>query len=109
EVKGLDPNRPYWYRFIAGNEVSPTGRARTAPDHKDVPARLRFAYASGQHLRQCYFGAYRHILADEPDFIAFLGDYIHESAAKEDAVRKHGSAEAVSLADYQRVTPVYHT
>ncbi len=107
EVKGLEPNRPYWYRFIAGNEVSPVGRTRTAPGHKDVPAKLRFAYASGQHFEQGYFNAYRHMLADEPDFIAFLGDYIHESSAKEDVVRRHGSGDPLSLADYRVRHSVY--
>ena len=89
EVKGLEPNRPYWYQFLAGNEVSPVGRTRTAPAPKDVPARLRLAYASGQHYEQGYFNAYRHMVADDPDLIVFLGDYIHSSSASTDAVRKH--------------------
>jgi len=101
EVKGLEPNRPYWYRFIAGNETSPIGRSRTAPAPKDVPDRLKFAFTSGQHYEQGYFSAYRYMLADEPDLIAFLGDYIHESSAKEGAVRKHGAGEPVTLADYR--------
>ena len=101
EVKGLEPNRPYWYRFIAGNESSPIGRTRTAPNPRDVPARLRFAYASGQHYEQGYFNAYRHMLADDPELIVFLGDYIHASAAPSDAVRKHSRGEPVSLDDYR--------
>ena len=101
EVKGLEPNRPYWYRFLAGNEVSPVGRTRTAPAHKDVPARLRFAYASGQHYEQGYFNAYRHMLADDPELIVFLGDYIHASPAPADAVRKHTGAEPLTLDDYR--------
>ena len=31
DVRGLEPGRPYWYRFIAGDEVSPVGRTFTAP------------------------------------------------------------------------------
>src|SRR5206468_4073655 len=31
EVDGLRPARHYWYRFIAGGELSATGRTRTAP------------------------------------------------------------------------------
>lgn len=31
EVTGLQPDRPYWYRFTAGGERSFTGRARTLP------------------------------------------------------------------------------
>src|SRR5262247_1878976 len=31
EVAGLEPGREYWYRFRAGNEMSRTGRTKTAP------------------------------------------------------------------------------
>jgi alkaline phosphatase D len=31
ELTGLQPNRPYWYRFYAGTYASPIGRTRTAP------------------------------------------------------------------------------
>src|SRR5687768_13249537 len=31
EVRGLAPDRPYWYQFKAGTEWSPIGRTRTAP------------------------------------------------------------------------------
>ena len=31
DVNGLKSQRPYWYRFKAGTEVSPVGRASTAP------------------------------------------------------------------------------
>ena len=94
EVKGgWSRTGPYWYRFLAGNEVSPVGRTRTAPAPKDVPARLRLAYASGQQYEQGYFNAYRHMVADDPDLIVFLGDYIYTAPASTDAVRKHTAAE----------------
>ncbi len=31
EVEGLRPGRHYWYRFMTGGEVSPSGRTKTAP------------------------------------------------------------------------------
>src|SRR4051794_6473544 len=31
EVSGLRSQRPYWYQFKAGKELSPTGRAVTTP------------------------------------------------------------------------------
>ena len=31
EVSGLEPSRWYWYRFMAGDAMSPVGRTRTAP------------------------------------------------------------------------------
>ena len=101
EVKGLEPDRWYWYRFIAGNAASPVGRTRTAPAPKVIPSRLRFAFASGQHYEQGYFNAYRHMLADDLDLIAFLGDYIHEASWGDDLVRKLDAPEPRTLADYR--------
>jgi alkaline phosphatase D len=46
EVSGLQPNRPYWYRFTALGHQSPVGRARTAPAPGDALDRLRFVVAS---------------------------------------------------------------
>ncbi|MEY3358153.1 MAG: Alkaline phosphatase precursor, partial [Actinomycetota bacterium] len=31
EVGGLKPERWYWYRFMSGDFVSPTGRTKTMP------------------------------------------------------------------------------
>ena len=36
EVRGLEPDRWYWYRFKAGSHVSPIGRTRTAPDSEEA-------------------------------------------------------------------------
>lgn len=49
EIGGLEPNRPYWYRFTALGEQSPTGRTRTSPKPTDRIDRLRFAFASCSH------------------------------------------------------------
>ena len=43
EVEGLDPEREYWYRFIAGGEVSPIGRTKTAPAPRSSPTRFPLA------------------------------------------------------------------
>lgn len=101
EPGGLEAGRPYWYRFTAGDVQSPIGRTRTAPAADILPAQLRFAFASCQQYEQGYFGAYRHIVADEPDFIAFLGDYIYESSWGRDRVRAHNTAEPYTLQDYR--------
>src|SRR5580765_8014441 len=42
EVAGLQPDRPYFYRFEAGGERSPVGRARTFPLATAAPSQLRF-------------------------------------------------------------------
>src|SRR5262249_55020152 len=46
EVTGLEPGRPYWYRFIALGEQSPVGLARTTPAVNAKPDSMRFAFAS---------------------------------------------------------------
>ena len=48
EPQGLEPDRGYWYRFMAGDAVSPLGRTRTAPRADATVSRLRFAFASCQ-------------------------------------------------------------
>jgi alkaline phosphatase D len=107
EAHGLDPARWYWYRFRAGDAESPIGRTRTAPRADSLPERLRFAFASCQQFEQGFFNAYRHIVRDEPDLVAFLGDYIYESSWGRDLVRTHGSAEPYTLEDYRARHALY--
>lgn len=98
EVSGLEPGRWYFYRFMAGGEVSPTGRTRTA----DVKAdKLRFAFASCQQWEQGYFSAYRHMLADNLDMVVFLGDYIYEAPWGSQLVRRFAGPEPETLAHYR--------
>ncbi len=109
EVNGLKPDRWYWYRFAAGDATSPIGRTRTAPAADAAPAALRFAFASCQHYEQGYFGAYRHIVADAPDLVAFLGDYIYESSWGRDHVRSHESGEPYTLDEYRLRHALYRS
>src|SRR5262245_30892270 len=101
EPQGLRPDRWYWYRFTAGDAQSPIGRTRTAPVAGVPTARLRFGFASCQHYEQGYFGAYRHMVADAPDLIAFLGDYIYESHWGRELMRSHDAPEPYTLHDYR--------
>jgi alkaline phosphatase D len=107
EPEGLQPDRWYWYRFSTAQAQSPIGRTRTAPEPKAAATRLRFAFASCQHYEQGWFGAYRHIAADAPDLIAFLGDYIYESSWGRDHVRKHDAPEPYTLDDYRARYALY--
>jgi alkaline phosphatase D len=109
ELAGLEPDRWYWYRFRAGDAVSPVGRTRTAPRADAAPARCRFAVASCQHYEHGYFAAYRHMLADELDFVVHVGDYIYESSWGEPGVRSHGAAEPYTLDDYRARYALYRT
>ncbi|MDH3318155.1 MAG: alkaline phosphatase D family protein [Betaproteobacteria bacterium] len=107
EANGLEPDRWYWYRFMAGDAVSPVGRTRTAPRLDAAVDRLRFAFASCQQYEQGYYGAHRHIAADAPDLVAFLGDYIYESSWGKDHVRKHTGSEPYTLDDYRARYALY--
>src|SRR3990170_8879668 len=107
QAKGLEPDRWYWCRFMAGDAVSALGRTRTAPRLDAAVARLRFAFASCQQYEQGYFGAHRHIAADAPDLVAFLGDYIYESSWGRDHVRKHEGGEPYTLEDYRARYALY--
>ena len=109
EVRGLRPDRWYWYRFLAGDAVSPVGRTRTAPAANSNPARLKFCFASCQHFEQGWFNAYRHIAKDDPDLLVFLGDYIYESSWGKALVRRHNAPEPTSLDDYRVRHALYKT
>jgi alkaline phosphatase D len=118
ELTGLQPARPYWYRFrVAGAQPSRVGRARTAPAAGTLPARLRLAVAGCQNYHHGWFEAWRY-LSLEPDLDAVFhyGDYIYEGAADKasdakyvirDAAgqiveHRHAGGELFSLDDYRR-------
>jgi alkaline phosphatase D len=107
EPAGLEADRWYWYRFIAGGAASPVGRLRTAPAAGASPARLRFAFASCQQYEQGWFSAYRHMQGDDLDLVVFLGDYIYESSWGREHVRKHNRPEPYTLDDYRARYALY--
>ena len=109
EVKGLEPDRWYFYRFLAGDAASPVGRTRTAPQAGAATARLHFAFASCQHYEHGYFNAYKHMVTDDLDLVVFLGDYIYESSVKGYVRRHNQTAEPVALADYRVRHALYKT
>src|SRR5215468_8492319 len=112
ELAGLEPNRPYWYRFTALGEQSAIGRARTAPAPGNRLDRLRFAFASCSNWQLGYFSAYRHMVEEQPDLVVFLGDYIYEytlPALSARIVRKHDGPTATDLAGYRNRYALYRT
>lgn len=104
DVTGLQPGRPYFYRFHAGDATSPVGRTRTAPA-LDAPAgadaRLKLAIGSCQHFEQGWYVAHRHLLAEDLDLMVFLGDYIYENSWGDDLVRRYDTPEPTTLAGYR--------
>jgi len=93
EVNGLKPQRPYWYQFKAGKELSPVGRTATTPQPGEMQPRLKFAFASCQHWEAGLWTAYEHMLAEDPDLVVHLGDYIYEGPERETGVRRHNGRE----------------
>ena len=103
EIDGLAPDRPYWYRFTAGEASSTIGRARTAPLAGAPLDRLRFGFVSCSNYEEGYFSAYRHLADEDPDLVLFLGDYIYEYVNPHDGrVRVHSDGvEASTLGTYR--------
>ena len=110
EVGGLEPARPYWYRFRVGREASRVGRTRTAPAPGAAPAVLRFANAGCQRYEDGYFTAYRHLAREELDFVFHYGDYIYEYRARNGAaptVRETLGDELYTVVDYRNRYALY--
>ena len=103
DVKGLEPGRWYWYRFMLGDADSPAGRTRTAPAPYSMPGMLKLAVASCQHWEFGSYAAHRHIAAANPDLVAFLGDYIYEWGPYHlrHPARAQRVNESYTLADYR--------
>ncbi|CAN5133288.1 alkaline phosphatase D family protein [soil metagenome] len=110
EVQGLRPDRPYWYRFIAGGEASPVGRARTTPPLGAPVDRLKFCFTSCQKYEAGFYAGYRHMVEENPDLIVFLGDYIYEgSPGSRNSVRLHQNPEPTDVAGYRVRYATYKT
>ena len=111
DVRGLEPARWYFYRFMHGGAVSPIGRTRTAPAAHSMPGAMKLAVASCQHWEFGSYAAHRHIAAAAPDLVAFLGDYIYEWGPY--SLRHPTSAqrtnESFTLADYRARYAQYKT
>jgi len=109
DAAGLKPGWQYFYRFMAGEDVSPVGRTKTTPAHGAATDRFRFAFASCQHYETGYYTAHRNLANDDLDLVVFLGDYIYEGSVGDDPlnVRQHNGPEIMSLADYRNRISLY--
>ena len=111
ELTGLAPARWYHYRFMLGDAVSATGRTRTAPAADAMDAHLRIAFASCQRWEHGHYAAWRHLCADQPDLVLFLGDYIYEYASRQgpQAVRTHSLPHIRDLDGYRQRYALYRS
>lgn len=107
DVQGLSAGRDYWYRFTADDQASTIGRTRTLP--ADGAESARFVTTSCQNYTHGYFVAYDHMVADDPDFVVHLGDYIYDTSFGE-TFRQH-DAEAIprTLDEFRRRHALYKT
>lgn len=102
EVSGLDADRHYFYRFIAGTATSPLGKTHTLPAAHTAVRRLRLAYASCQQWGNGFYSAYRHMLEENLDLVMFLGDYMYEyPTSRPKDVRKTTGGWITTLDDYR--------
>jgi alkaline phosphatase D len=103
DVAGLQAGRSYWYRFLSGDAVSPTGRAVTLAAAGSALDRMRFGFVSCSNYEHGYFSAYRHLTGENPEFVLFLGDYIYETIEQNrPIVRRHSDGiVAATLPTYR--------
>jgi alkaline phosphatase D len=109
EVEGLEPARPWWYRFRAGGELSPVGQTRTLPAPGASPGQLALAVVSCQHYEHGYYTAYRHLAQEDLDLVLHLGDYLYESAPADGQPRRHVGPAPTDLAGYRLRHALYRT
>jgi alkaline phosphatase D len=106
EVAGLEPDRPYWYRFAVEGWTSPVGRAHTLA--VGSPQALRFGFVSCQSYASGYYTALAGLAAEECDLWLHLGDYIYENPGG-GPTRSHGPDECVTLEQYRERYALYKT
>ncbi len=87
DVRGLEPNREYWYRFRSGRHLSPVGRTRTAPAAGAPLDQLHLVVASCQSLGAGWYHAWRDAASEPADLVYFAGDYIYEYQVDSSSVR----------------------
>ncbi len=112
ELSGLQPDRPYWYRFILGRDKTPLGRARTLPLPGARLDRLRFGVAGCQAYEDGLYTAYAHLAREDIAFIWHYGDYIYEERPRQvnyerdgrsrTHVRDHVGTDCYTIGDYRR-------
>lgn len=107
EVSNLPINQWFYYRFSVGDFNSPIGRSRTFAQSATESHPLKIAFASCQHYEQGYFNAYTHLVAEKPDLMIFLGDYIYEYAAGKTGIRSVDGGWCLGLADYRKRYALY--
>jgi alkaline phosphatase D len=114
DVRGLDPGRGYFYRFLTSADESPVGRTRTAPAAGADVSGLKFAFASCQKWDDGFYSPYRHMADEDVELVIHLGDYIYEYGVGSGGVRNANlpaslGKECVTLERYRQQHALYKT
>jgi alkaline phosphatase D len=111
DAVGLDPGRDFFYRFLLGDDESPTGRAITMPAAGDVPDRFLLGQVSCAQWGDGYYAAYRDLADSGVDLVVCLGDYIYERGAgtRADGAARDGQIVAETLDDYRHLYALYRS
>ncbi|MFF0743414.1 alkaline phosphatase D family protein [Streptomyces sp. NPDC004111] len=116
DVRGLQPETGYYFRFSCGSALSPAARTRTTPAADATTAGVRLGVVSCANWESGYFSPYRHLAArGDLDAVLHLGDYLYEYETggypePRYVVRQHEPKhEIVSLADYRTRHGKYKT
>jgi alkaline phosphatase D len=112
EVTGLQPDRPYWYRFGIGRDRTQLGRARTLPLPGKPLDKIRFGVAGCQNFEDGLFTAHSHLAQEDVAFVWHYGDYIYEDRPRQvnynfdgsprPHIRSHVGTDCFTLGDYRR-------
>ncbi len=116
DVTGLAPATTYYYRFLRGEEPSPTGRTRTLPTGN--VSQVRLGVMSCSNFPAGYFNVCAEVAKrTDLDAVLHLGDYIYEFGplgfASQLAIaidrESQPSREILTLAEYRQRHAQYKT
>jgi alkaline phosphatase D len=79
KITNLSANTRYFYRFVAGFDVSPVGQTKTAPAASTTPAEIRFGWFTCQDWSINHWAAMELLVNENIDFLIHLGDYVYET------------------------------
>ena len=79
KVTQLKPDSIYYYRFIAGNDVSDIAQTKTAPLATTNNNQVRFAWFTCQDWSVNHWQAMSLLAQEDLDFVVHVGDYIYET------------------------------
>ncbi len=107
DATGLSAGRSYFYRFKAGNTLSPVGQTKTLP--ANTVTEVKLAVFSCANYPAGYFHAYSEAVKAGAQYAVHLGDYIYEypatGYASKDAVKLgrvvRPANECLTLNDYR--------